>query len=104
MSPSPLDNILEEHDGEEPRAITADVQAILQDTIRPGQDDGSAVALIAERAGISTRTVYRVLNPDEAKETIKLDLADRLCVACGVHMSASVRLKWSDGSVSDYTV
>lgn len=102
--PSPLDNILESHDGPEPRVLTADVQAVLQTTIKPGQDDGAAVALIAERAGISTRTVYRVLNPEETKETISLDLADRLCVACGVHMSASVRLRWSDGSITEYTV
>lgn len=83
-----LDNVLETHDGPEPRVVTEDVQRILERIVRPGQDDGSAVALIAERARVSSRTVYRVLKPDEDKQTISLDLADRLCVACGAHISA----------------
>lgn len=83
-----LDNKLETHEGPEPRVRTSDVQAVLRRVVRPGEDDGAAVALIAERARVSTRTVYRVLNPDEYKETISLDLADRLCIACGVHLSS----------------
>ncbi len=83
-----LDNQIEEHDGPEPRVRTSDVQAILQSVVRPDEDDGVSVSLIASRAGVSTRTVYRVLNPDEKKTTISLDLADRLCVACGTHISA----------------
>lgn len=91
--PTLLDNILETHDGAEPRAITADVQAVLRRIIRPGDDEGGeAVAQIAARAGVSTRTVYRVLNPSESKPTISLDLADRLCVAAGVHLSQTVGL------------
>ncbi len=101
--PTLLDGILETHDGPEPRVITSDVQAILTDVIRPGTDDGAAVQLIAERAKVSTRTVYRVLNPDENKETISLDLADRLCLACGVHMRFSCRLSWPDGTITEYT-
>lgn len=98
-----LDNVLERHDGPEPRVLTADVQAILRDVVRPGDDDaGVAVAAIAEKARVSTRTVYRVLNPSEAKETLSLDLADRLCLAAGIHMSFTCRLKWPDGSVTDY--
>ena len=82
--PTVLDGILESHEGPEPRVLTEDVQAILRQVIRPGDEDGGAsVALIAERAGVSTRTVYRILNPDESKVTISLDLADRLCVAVG---------------------
>lgn len=83
-----LDNVLETHNGPEPRVVTADVQAVLRRVVKPGEEDGAAVALIAERAKVSTRTVYRVLNPNEYKETISLDLADRLCVACGVHIRA----------------
>lgn len=98
-----LDNRMENHDGPEPRVLTQDVQAVLRDFVRPGQDDGAAVALVATRAGVSPRTVYRVLNPDESKPTISLDLADRLCVACGAHVS-TCRLVWANQTVSDYTV
>lgn len=97
-----LDNIKETHDGPEPRVIVTDVQGVLHRMVRPGEDDGAAVALVAERAGVSTRTVYRVLNPDKDKETISLDLADRLCIACGVHIAFSCRLKWPDGRVTPY--
>ena len=85
--PTLLDNELEVHEGPEPRVMTADVQAVLRRVIRPGDDGGAAVSSIADRARVSTRTVYRVLNPDESKETISLDLADRLCLACGVHIA-----------------
>lgn len=85
--PTILDGILEGHDGPEPRVLTEDVQRVLRSVIRPGADDGAAVASIALRAGVSTRTVYRVLNPDESKPTISLDLADRLCLAAGVHIA-----------------
>lgn len=98
-----LDGVLETHEGPEPRVITEDVQRVLRQVIRPGEDDGAAVALIAARARVSTRTVYRVLSPDESKETISLDLADRLCLAAGVHMSgAGARLQWPNGNVADY--
>ena len=100
--PTPLDNITETHDGPEPRVLTADVQAILRLKIRPGDEDaGESVALIAERAGVSTRTVYRVLNPDESKPTISLGLADALCLAADSHL-AHCRLVEADGSVRDY--
>lgn len=101
--PTVLDAVMETHDGPEPRILTEDVQRVLRMVIRPGEDDGAAVALIAERARVSTRTVYRVLNPDESKETISLGLGDRLCLACGVHPAmANVRLKWSDDTVTPY--
>jgi hypothetical protein len=97
--PTLLDDITETHDGPEPRILTADVQAILRRVIRPGQDDGGeAVAMIAAKAKVSTRTVYRVLNPDESKPTISLDLGDRLCLACGVHPAqGDVHLIWPGG-------
>jgi hypothetical protein len=95
-----LDNEIERHEGPEPRVVTADVQAILQRIIRPGSDEaGESVSLIAHKARVSTRTVYRVLNPDESKPTISLDLADRLCVASDSHIS-SCRLVWPDGTVA----
>lgn len=87
--PTVLDNIIERHEGPEPRVLTADVQNVLRAVIRPNDEDaGVAVTAIAEAAGVSTRTVYRVLNPDEAKPDISLDLADRLCIAAGSHVSA----------------
>lgn len=99
-----LDNQLEKHDGPEPRVLTEDVQAILARVIKPGSDEtGDSVALIAEKAGVSTRTVYRCLNPDEAKFTIGLDLADRLCLAADSHVS-NCRLVWPDGSISAYSL
>jgi len=101
--PTLLDDVLETHDGPEPRVLTEDVQAVLRAKVRPSDEEGNgaAVALIAERANVSTRTVYRVLNPDEAKVTISLDLADRLCIAAGSHV-ATTRLVWPDGSVTPY--
>jgi hypothetical protein len=102
--PTVLDNILETHEGPEPRVVTADVQAVLRRVVRPGQDDaGVAVASIADAARVSTRTVYRVLNPDESKETISLALADALCLAAGVHIAFSCRLVWPDGTITPYT-
>ena len=45
-------------------------------------DDPDSVESIAERAGKSPRTVYRVMNyPDD--KLIQLDLADRLLIASG---------------------
>lgn len=85
----------------EPKVLTADVREILRQVVRPGEDDdGGGVALIAERADTSTRTVYRVLSENHT-EAISLDLADRLCIAAGSHV-ALCRLKWPDGSVTSY--
>lgn len=95
-----LDGILEKHEGPEPRVITVDVQTILRRVIKPGDDDaGYSVSLIAEKANVSTRTVYRVLQA--STETISLDLADRLCLAAGAHL-AHCRLKWPDNRITDY--
>lgn len=95
-----LDGILERHEGSEPRVVTADVKAILRRVIRPGDEDsGASVALVAERADVSTRTVYRVLQG--TTETISLDLGDRLCLACESHL-LQCRLQWPDGTTTSY--
>lgn len=97
-----LDWILERHEGPEPRVVTSDVQAILRRVIRPGdEDNGASVALVAERADVSTRTVYRVLQG--TTETISLDLGDRLCLACEAHLLLC-KLQWPDGTRSSYMV
>jgi hypothetical protein len=100
--PSPLDFVEERHVGPEPRVLTADVQEILRAVIRPGDEDtGKSVALIAQRARVSTRTVYRVLNPEPDKTSIGLGLADNLTLAAGSHL-AHCRLVWPDGRITPY--
>lgn len=102
-----LDGKIEKHEGPEPRVLTEDVQAVLRGVIRPGMDDGEAVSLIAEKAHVSTRTVYRVLqNQKDASKpgppSISLDLADRLCLAAETHLALCCRLLWPDGSITAY--
>ncbi len=99
MTPTLLDGILERHEGEEPKVLTADVRRLLQRVVRPGDGSGASVSLVAERAGVSTRTVYRVLQG--TTETVSLDLADRLCLAAGAHLM-SCRMRWSDGTTTAY--
>ncbi len=101
-----LDFELEKHDGPEPRVLTEDVQFVLGRRVRPGTTDeanGDPVALIAARARVSSRTVYRCLNPEESKSSIGLDLADRLCVAAETHLS-ECRLVWPGGLITAYSV
>lgn len=104
--PTLLDGVLERHEGPEPRVVTADVQEVLRACVRPNEDDGASVTLIAEKAGVSARTVYRVLQGD--KPTLSLDLGDKLCLAAGSHLAlAGVRLAWSGwpdkgGYTTDY--
>jgi hypothetical protein len=102
--PTLLDNVLETHDGPEPRVLTMDVQAVLRRVVRPTDEEGNgaAVGLIAERANVSTRTVYRCLNPEESKYSISLDLADRLCLAAGTHIAGACRLVWPSGKITAY--
>lgn len=50
-----------------------------------GPDEADSVALIAERSGRSTRTIYRILGREWP--TIALDLADAVCLAAGAHLS-----------------
>ena len=100
--PTLLDGVLERHEGPEPRVLTADVQALLRLRVQPDDDSsGESVTLIAENADVSARTVYRVLGGD--KETLSLDLGDKLCLAAGTHPAiAGIRLVWPDGSITDY--
>lgn len=85
----------------EPKVLTEDVRAILKQAIKPGEDDDSGgVALIAEKAQTSTRTVYRVLSEDHSP-AISLDLADRLCLAAGSHV-ALCHLVHNDGTITPY--
>jgi DNA invertase Pin-like site-specific DNA recombinase len=102
MTPTLLDDELERHEGPEPRVVAEDVKHILEGATRRGEDDGSgdSVSLIAEKAKVSTRTVYRALNPQN--ETLSLDLADRLCLAADSHV-AMCRLQWPNGSRTGYT-
>lgn len=60
------------------------------------EEERERVISIAERAGTSTRTVYRVLSEDN--ETISLSLADRLLVAVGAHIR-SCSLLHTDGTI-----
>lgn len=101
MTPTLLDGIEERHDGPEPRVLTKDVQAILRRVVRPGDDDsGESVSLIAHKAGVSTRTIYRILNPQDS-ESISLDLADRCVLAADSHL-IHCRLLWPDGRITPY--
>lgn len=72
----------------EAKVLAADVREILERTRRRfNEDEGIAVSVIAERAGVSTRTVYRVLeNRPDAPAWLGLELADRLLVACDANL------------------
>lgn len=84
----------------EPRVVTEDVQRILKRIVKPDQEDeGDSVATIAEKADTSTRTVYRILAG--TTKTLSLDLADRVCLAAGYHLS-ECRLQYPDGTVRGY--
>lgn len=68
--------------GPEPRVLTEDVQAVLQKAVKPDDPDaGDAVALIAELAQTSTRTIYRILGREST--SLDLGLADRVVLAAG---------------------
>lgn len=101
-----LDGELERHEGPEPKVLSEDVQTILRRIIRPGnEDDGESVSLIAHKAGVSPRTVYRALKPEPPKNgrpaSMGLDLADRLCLAADDHV-ANCRLVLADGRIVPY--
>lgn len=78
--------------------------AVLRAKIQPEFDDsGESVALIAERAKTSTRTVYRVISDPPSAELISLDLADRLLLAAESHLAwADPRIELADGTVQRY--
>lgn len=68
----------------EPKVVTADLQRILMERVDPDEDGYMNVHVVAERAGMSTRTVYRVL--EGRKPTTPLDTADRLLIAVGLNL------------------
>lgn len=85
----------------EPRVLTEDVQRVLKQMVRTGEEsEGESVTVVAEKAGTSTRTVYRVLA--RTTESISLDLADRLCLAASSHLR-ECRLLWPEGLITDYS-
>ena len=72
---------------DEPRVAAADVRRILAGRVWPDNDSGGIeVAVLAARAGVSTRTVYRAM-AESKKPCMPLGLADRLLVAAGHHLS-----------------
>lgn len=74
-------------DEPEPLVAAKDVAAALRRAVAASrEDEGESVARIAERAGVSPRTINRrVLIRDAA--ALPLQLADALLVACGGHIS-----------------
>lgn len=81
----------------EPRVVTATVRVVLAKALSTyDADQGESVQLLAERAGTSSRTVYRVLGLQSID--ISLDLADRLVLAAGGSLS-DCTLVWADGRV-----
>lgn len=102
-----IDNVIEGHEGSEPRVLKSEVRRMLRTVIRPEDEDmGEAVTAVAERANVSTRTVYRVLAPESAgspPDSITLAISDQLCRSCGTHLALiGARLLWSEGSITPY--
>lgn len=90
----------------EPKVLTEDVQRVLRRVIQPdSEDDGASVKLIAYKADTSARTVYRCLasvpTDKNPVPTLKLDLADRLCIAADSHLW-ECRLVYEDGRIEPY--
>jgi AcrR family transcriptional regulator len=71
------------------------VRQLVQAIIEPPHDalPSMSIHVVAERAGLSTRTVYRVLEGN--KPTLPLDTADRLLLAIDKHLD-DVRLVQED--------
>jgi hypothetical protein len=70
----------------EPRVVAADVADVLRERVKPELDGvGESIASIADRSSSPEDTVLRVMQGKW--KTISLDLADRLLVACGAHIS-----------------
>lgn len=81
----------------EPRVLTEDVRAILIQEIRGSdEEEGDSVALLAEKADTSTRTIYRILG--RKTKAVSLDLADKLLIAAGRQLN-ECRVIWPDGTI-----
>ena len=63
--------------------------------IDPDDDGSMSIHVVAERAGMSTRTIYRVL--EGRKPTTPLDTADRLLLAVGLNLNAVRLTEEGDG-------
>ncbi len=82
----------------EPSVATADVRGFLITRIKPDSPDaGESVAVVSERSGVSTRTIYRILK-GEYDPQMELDVADRLLIACDGELWQCT-VTWPDGTV-----
>lgn len=79
----------------EPRIDHRDLRTTLEGAGFSRRGDDS-IARLAEASGLSTRTVYRALDPKLDREPATLDTADRLLVAAGRHLSCCDAI-WPDG-------
>jgi hypothetical protein len=91
---------------DEPRILAEDVRRIICTVIDPeNPDNGEAVANFAERAGTSTRSIYRILSRKAGTATkppsLRLDTADRMVTAAGRHLSECAVLT-DEGHVLPY--
>lgn len=95
-----LDRTKEKHSGPEPRVVADDVREILVEALSTTDPERAVSAdVVAEAAGISTRTVYRVIQ--NHSESLSLKMADALVLACGRHLR-ECRLRWPDGEITSY--
>ncbi|CAB4183338.1 hypothetical protein UFOVP1328_28 [uncultured Caudovirales phage] len=71
----------------EPRVVASEVVTIMERYLQRQShlQRGDAVEVLAERAEMSTRTVYRILEGN--RKWLDLDQADRLLIAAGFHLS-----------------
>lgn len=71
----------------EPRVYAEAVREVIERSLgKAGHlQRGEAVEVLAERAGISGRTIYRILEGD--RKWLELDQADRLLLAAGEHLT-----------------
>jgi hypothetical protein len=82
------------------RVITEDVKAIIEKALQTEHEEyGLSVSVLAEKAGTSTRTVYRVLAVE--RKTVSLSLADNLCVAADAHVG-ECRMVNENGDIVSY--
>lgn len=71
----------------EPRVVADDVRKILDRYLDRAAhlQRGEAVEVLAERAEVSTRTIYRILEGN--RKWLELDQADRLLLAADAHLT-----------------
>jgi transcriptional antiterminator len=80
----------------EPRVVADDVRKILDRYLDRAAhlQRGEAVEVLAERAEVSTRTIYRILEGN--RKWLELDQADRLLLAADAHLT-DVEVESLDG-------